>query len=123
MGRKTLINNLVKFLAVDDDAKLDEVFGALADATRRGIVRRLVQGPATVGELAAPYSISAPAISRHLRVLERAGLLERTRDGRVHRCSLAPDGLTEARRFIEDSRALWEGNLDALAQFLEATDD
>ncbi len=98
---------------------LDGVFAALADPTRRGILERLAQGEATVGELAAPYAISLPAVSRHVKVLERAGLLERRIDGRVHRCRLQPEALVTANQWVERHRAFWEAQFDRLAAFLD----
>ncbi len=81
---------------------------------------RLRDQPATVGELAAPYDMSLPAVSKHLRVLERAGLLERQVDGRVHHCSLNPDALQEVDRWLAFYRVFWTDTLGALAQYAEA---
>ena len=99
--------------------QLDLTFGALADATRREILARLARGEATVGELAAPFEISRPAISKHLRVLERAGLIHRTRDGRVRRCELEAAPMREASEWVGRYREFWEDRLDALADYLE----
>jgi DNA-binding transcriptional ArsR family regulator len=74
---------------------LDGTFGALADPTRRGLILQLAEGEASVSELAKPYGISLPAVSKHLRVLEEAGLIFRTREGRTHYCSLATQPLRE----------------------------
>ncbi len=104
---------------VTNDQQLDLVFGALADATRRQILARLAKGEATVGELAAPFEISRPAISKHLRVLERAGLVHRTRDGRLRRCELEAEPMREASAWVERYREFWEDRLDALAEYLE----
>lgn len=98
---------------------LDAIFGALSDPTRRLFLKRLAQGPRTVGELAEGVSISAPAVSRHVKVLERAGLLVREKRGRTHVCSLGRGALDTAEAFVRDTRAFWEGNLDALADYLE----
>lgn len=95
------------------------MFAALADPIRRGILERLAQGETSVGELAAPYNVSAPAISRHLRVLESAGLMERTKRGRVHRCRLRTEPMSEAERWIAEHKAFWEKRLDRLGEFLE----
>jgi len=103
------------------DARLDLTFAALGDRTRRAIVARLAEGEATVGELARPFRISRPAISKHLRVLEEAGLVRRTRDGRVNRCTLAAEPLRGAAEWVERYRAFWEGQLDALARYVEQT--
>lgn len=95
------------------------MFAALADPIRRGILERLAQGETTVGELAAPYEVSAPAISRHLRVLESAGLMERTKRGRVHRCRLRAEPMNEAEKWLAEHTAFWEQRLDRLGEFLE----
>ena len=99
--------------------RLDRVFGALADETRRAILKRLIEGDATVGELAQPFRVSRPAISKHLRVLERAGLVRRKRIGRVNRCRFEAAPLQDAAVWIERSRAFWTGQLDALAAYAE----
>ncbi len=98
---------------------LDRIFAAMADSTRRAILERLSRGEATVGELAEPFPISRPAISKHLRVLERAGLVRREVDGRVSRCNLDAAPLREAAAWVERYRAFWEGQLDRLSRFLE----
>jgi DNA-binding transcriptional ArsR family regulator len=105
-------------------AALDATFGALADPTRRAIVAQLSRRPdSSVGDLARPFDVSLPAISRHLRVLERAGLLARAKDGRVHRCRLVPEPMESAAAWIERHRKFWEGRLDALQRFLENGED
>jgi len=103
----------------DNEADLDATFTALADPTRRAILRRLERGPATVGELAEPFEISAPAVSKHLRMLERARLLGRTREGRAHRIELTAGPLAEAMRWLERHRSFWEPRLDALGRHVE----
>lgn len=105
------------------DAQLDAVFAALADPTRRCILRRLLDGPASVGELAQPFAMSPPAVSKHLRILEQAGLLRREREGRVHRLSLDAAPLRTAGDFIEQYRAFWDDKLEQLARYLESEDD
>jgi DNA-binding transcriptional ArsR family regulator len=107
--------------AAKQDAQLDAVFHALADSTRRRIVAGLARGPASVGELAAPFAISLPAVSKHLDVLERAGLIRRERDGRFLRCSLSSEPLEGASAFIDRYRSFWHGNLEQLAEYVEAT--
>ena len=97
---------------------LDRAFFALADPTRRAIIERLADGPATVGELAEPFEISLPAISKHLAVLERARLIRREPDAQWRRCSLEPNGLRPALDWIERARAFWTESLDNLAGFL-----
>jgi DNA-binding transcriptional ArsR family regulator len=101
------------------EAKLDEVFSALGDTTRRRILARLAQGPASIGELAAPFSMTLPAVSKHVRVLERAGLIRRTREGWYHRCQLEIGPIEGAAAFLAQYRPFWEGTLDALARHVE----
>ncbi len=93
---------------------LDAAFAALADATRRAILARLAEGDATVGALAAPFDMSLPAVSKHLKLLERAGLIRRERAGRVHRCRLDPDRLRDAAAWLEHQRRAWEDRFYAL---------
>jgi DNA-binding transcriptional ArsR family regulator len=101
-------------------AVLDSTFAALSDATRRGILARLAQqGQTSVSELAAPYKMSLPAVSKHLRVLEHAGLISRQKDGRVHRCRLRAEPMKDAAAWIEHYRQFWEAQLDSLARYLE----
>jgi DNA-binding transcriptional ArsR family regulator len=102
------------------EARLDAVFSALSDGTRRRIVARLADGPASVTELAEPFDLSLPAVSKHLRVLEDARLLRRERDGRFHRCYLQPAALEDAATFIDRYRSFWEDTLDELAAYVEA---
>lgn len=102
---------------------LTKTFSALADPTRRAILSRLMSGEASVNELAAPFDISLPAVSRHLKVLEGAKLIERARDAQFRRCRLRPAGLQQAADWIEEYRRFWEQQLDALAQFLDETQD
>jgi DNA-binding transcriptional ArsR family regulator len=97
---------------------LDRTFAALSDPTRRAILARLAQGDASVTELATPFAMSLPAISKHLRVLEQAGLVERTRDGRVHRLRLVARPLHEASAWIAHYQQFWEQQLAALADYL-----
>jgi len=99
--------------------QLDETFFALSDPTRRAIIARLAGGESSVAELAEPFQISAPAISKHLRVLERAGLLAQQRDGRARRCQLTAKPLQEAAEWVEGYRQFWGGQLDSLAEYLK----
>jgi DNA-binding transcriptional ArsR family regulator len=101
------------------DDRLDLVFRALADPTRRALLSSLAQGPAKVTDLAEPFKMSLPAVSKHLKVLERAGLLVRAVDGRVHRCSLSAEPLWEAEQWLSSYRPFWEQTLDALARYVE----
>jgi DNA-binding transcriptional ArsR family regulator len=97
---------------------LNRTFGALADPTRRAILARLAQGEASVSELAEPFRMSLPAVSKHLRILEDAELLRRTVDGRVHRCRVNTAPMREAMQWIETYRRFWDSRLDALADHL-----
>ena len=103
--------------------RFDVVFAALADPTRRSIVRRLADGEATVLELAEPYPISLPAVSRHLKVLEQAGLIRRGRDGRRRPCRLRVEPLVEIAAWAEHTQAAWEQRLDRLDAHLRSTPD
>ena len=102
---------------------LDATFGALADPTRRAILARLASGEATVSELAQPFEMSLPAVSKHLGVLEEAGLLMRAKDGRIRRCSLLAEPMREASDWISDYRRFWEDRFDALADYLKLDTD
>ena len=106
-------------VAAKEDDALDAIFSALSDRTRRRILARLSQGPASVGELAEPFSITLPAVSKHLRILERARLLRRERDGWYHRCHLVGAPLETATQFIDRYRTFWEQTLAGLARHVE----
>lgn len=99
--------------------KLDATFAALADPTRRAILARLARGDSSVCELAKPFDMSLPAVSKHLRVLERAGLLAQDREGRVRRCRLRAEPMRAAARWIDRYRKFWSDQLDALAEYVE----
>src|SRR3984957_9865187 len=98
---------------------LNTAFSALADPTRRAILARLASGEATVGELGEPFAISAPAISRHLKVLEEAKLIARTRRGQQLVCRLNPEGLKTAQEWLDHYRAFWSGAFDRLDAHLK----
>jgi DNA-binding transcriptional ArsR family regulator len=98
---------------------LDLAFGALAHPIRRGILSRLSTGEATVAELAKPFDVSAPAISKHMRILEEAGLLSRKKEGREHRCRLELKRMQQAQAWIEQHRKFWNDRLDALEVYLK----
>ncbi|CAN5674713.1 metalloregulator ArsR/SmtB family transcription factor [soil metagenome] len=100
-------------------ANLDDIFGALADPTRRAIVARLASGEATVLELAAPFDISLPAISRHLKVLENAGLISRGRDAQRRPCRLEADALDEINRWTQHTKRAWERRFAELDDYLK----
>jgi DNA-binding transcriptional ArsR family regulator len=97
---------------------MDDVFRALADRTRREILFRVARSNCTVAELSKPFKISAPAISRHLKILERAGILERVRTGKHHRFQLNPRPLEEVSATLKQLTAFWLHRLDALENFL-----
>ena len=105
---------------VNYEAHLDAIFSALSDQTRRSILTTLASHEATVSEIAQPFDMSLPAVSKHLGVLERAGLLVREADGRLRRCRIRPEGLRTATEWVEFHRRMWEQQLDQLAQLLEA---
>jgi len=98
---------------------LDRTFGALADPTRRRILEHLAGGDHCVTDLARPYRMSLPAVSKHLRVLENAGLLRRKRDGRVHRLKLEAKPMQQAQAWIEEYRKFWEASFDRLDEYLK----
>ncbi len=97
-----------------NDMKLDAVFSALADPTRRRILERLARKPSTVGEIASEFPISQPAISKHVRVLEESGLIERDVVGRTHYLNLTPEAMEAAATWIERQRRYWNAVLDRL---------
>jgi len=98
---------------------LDAVFTALGDPTRRAILQRLRKAPATVTEIAAPFDVSLNAVSKHVKVLERAGLVARRRDGREHHLSLNPAPLGKAARWLIDYQEFWETRLDRMDALLQ----
>jgi DNA-binding transcriptional ArsR family regulator len=100
---------------------LNRTFAALADPTRRQILAHLTRGDRCVTHLAKPHAMSLPAVSKHLRVLEKAGLLRRRRYGRVHEMQLEAKPLKQAAQWVEEYRKFWEGSLDRLAEYLEKT--
>ena len=97
---------------------LDRVFHALGDPTRRTMVARLSRGPATVSQLAGPLAVSLQAVVQHLQILEESGVIRTEKVGRVRTCSIAPDGLRLAERWINERIALWERRLDRLGALL-----
>jgi DNA-binding transcriptional ArsR family regulator len=97
---------------------LDRTFAALSDPTRRRILERLAEGDCCVTDLAKPHRMSLPAVSKHLRVLERAGLIRRRRFGRVHQLKLEAKPMKNAQRWLEDYRRFWESSLDRLENYL-----
>jgi DNA-binding transcriptional ArsR family regulator len=100
---------------------LDKTFAALADPARRAIVERLVEGPASVSELAKPLPMSLPAVMLHLKVLEDCGLVTSRKEGRVRTCRIEPQILSQAEHWVSERRRAWERNLDRLGAFLDET--
>ena len=107
-------------LTLDD--RLDLVFQALANRTRRELLRRVSAGPARVTDLAAPFGMSLPAVSKHLGILERAGLINRSIKGREHSCALGAAPMASAAEWLNAYQAFWHGNLDSLARFVEGSE-
>lgn len=103
------------------NSSLDKTFAALADPNRRAMVERLVQGPATVSELARPLPMSLPAAMLHLRVLEECGLVTSQKSGRVRTCRIDPARLSLAEQWVGERRRMWERGLDRLGAFLDET--
>ena len=110
-----MVNQMVKY----SPNVLNRTFAALADPTRRRILEHLARGDRCVTDLARPHRMSLPAVSKHLRVLEKAGLLRRRRYGRVHEMQLEAKPLKEAAQWVEEYRKFWEGSLNRLAEYLE----
>jgi DNA-binding transcriptional ArsR family regulator len=107
--------------AAPSGAGLDRIFHALADPSRRAMLERLTRGPASVNELAAPLTMSLPAVVQHLKVLEASGLVKTQKIGRVRSCTLDGAAMSQAERWINDRRLQWERRLDRLAVFLDDT--
>ena len=103
------------------EAPLDRAFQALADPTRRAMVERLAQGPATVSDLKRPLVMSLPAVMQHLAVLETSGLVVSQKSGRVRTCRINPGALADAERWIAERRLEWERRLDRLGEYLKST--
>jgi DNA-binding transcriptional ArsR family regulator len=102
---------------------IDVVFHALSDANRRTMIDRLLDGPASVSELARPLAISLPAVVQHLHVLEASGVVRSHKVGRVRTCEIEPRALSTAERWISERRAMWEAQLDRLGEFLATGTD
>jgi DNA-binding transcriptional ArsR family regulator len=104
---------------VNTSGQLDQSFLALSHPIRRRIVERLAQGPATVGEATGEFPVSKPAISKHLRMLEDAGVVDRVIEGRTHRLSLRTEPLADASGWVDRQRELWQRKFDVVEDFLE----
>lgn len=101
------------------NSQLDQIFFALSDTTRRAILARLTAGSATIGELAKPFNISNPAVTKHMKILERAGLIDRVVQGRQHTCTLSTSGLKTAEDWLIYHRKFWESRFDSLENLLK----
>lgn len=106
-------------MVIYQEAKLDRLFGALANRTRRAILDRLTRSEQSVLDLAALFEMSQPAVTKHLKVLERAGLIHKRKEGRYRYCTLDPDTLEPASEWIERTRDFWEHSFEALDRYLE----
>ena len=100
------------------NTRLDQMFQALADPTRRAVVARLCKSAATVSDIAMPLEMSLPAVMQHLAILEQSGLVRSEKKGRVRTCRIEPTALSQAERWIAERRAAWEARLDRLGQYL-----
>ncbi len=109
---------MINFMVNNPPKSLDVVFSALSDPTRRAILERLARSQASVTELAAPFDMSPPAISKHLRVLEHARLIAREREGRIHHMRLNARAMKDAAEWLGHYRQFWTGQLDNLAAYL-----
>ncbi len=107
-------------MVLQESAELDVIFQALADPTRRAMLRQLTDGERKISDLAQPFDMSFPAASKHVRVLERAGLLSRRVEGRAHYCSLDPEPLKSAEEWLNFYSKFWNERLDALGAMLDA---
>lgn len=108
---------------IEHSARIDQVFQALGDPIRRDLIDRLSRGPASVSELAAPYSLTLAAVVQHVQVLERSGLIKSEKVGRVRTCTLDSRGLDEAARWLTQRRDQWRRRLDRLGDFLDAEEE
>lgn len=106
----------------EKEDQLDRIFSALADRTRRAILREVAQKTCSVSELAAPHNMSLPAISKHLKILEKAGLLIKEKNGRVYRCNLNGEPLIQAAEMIAYYKKFWEKRFDLLEAYLEVNE-
>ena len=124
-GPLTTISDLriINAMVNDTSEQLNTIFLALADPTRRAILERLARGEASGTELARPFSISAPAISKHLRVLEHADLILHRKDGRTHRFRLAASPMRDAAAWLEQYRQFWDAQFDSLQAYLLTTSE
>lgn len=111
--RASIVSSMANY-----NPRLDNVFSALADPTRRAIIARLSQGEASVGELAQPFDMALPSLMKHLRVLETGGLVSSEKHGRVRTCRLMPGAMEGAENWLAEQRAIWEARLDRLEAYV-----
>lgn len=116
MRRSKVINTVA---ITEDNKRLDDTFAALANETRRAILARLVEGEASVNELAAPFDMSLPAVSRHIKVLERAGLIVQGQRAQYRPCTLEPEPLKQVANWTEQYRPIWEDRFDRMDSYLQ----
>src|ERR1700732_2794661 len=114
---------MLQYLPTRPEPPVDVVFHALSDANRRAMIDQLLDGPASVSELARPLAISLPGVVQHLHVLEASGVVRSHKVGRVRTCEIEPLALSTAERWISERRATWEARLDRLGEFLAAGTD
>ncbi len=112
VGRRSIVSYMANQLS-----RLDHVFSALADPTRRAIIARLSQGEASVGELAHPFDMALPSLMKHIRVLETGGLVTSAKHGRVRTCRLKPAAMEGAEHWLSEQRAMWEARFDRLETY------
>ena len=112
--------SIINFMVNSSPESLDIVFSALSDPTRRAILERLARSQASVTELAAPFEMSLPAISKHLRILEHAGLIAREKEGRIHHMRLAAAAMKDAAEWLAHYQRFWDDQFDNLAAFLDS---
>ena len=115
---RSRVFNMVSRMA-NQSTQLDQVFGALSDATRRAIVMRLCEGEASVGELAKPFEMALPSLMKHIRVLESSGLVATEKTGRVRTCSLQTEAFASVEAWLTAQREIWEQRLDRLETYVE----
>jgi DNA-binding transcriptional ArsR family regulator len=103
----------------NNTASLNKAFHALSDPTRRSVVKRLIEGPATVKELAEPFAIGLPSLMKHIKVLEDSGLISSKKSGRIRTCQIKPTQLAVAEKWLAEQRALWTSRTERLAEYVE----
>jgi DNA-binding transcriptional ArsR family regulator len=113
------VDIILNQMVYQSEEQLDAVFHALSDPTRRALLRQLAAGEATISALAEPFEMSLPAVSKHLRVMEEAALVEREREGRSWRCRLLPEPLHDALLWLQFYQRFWRGQMDSVSEYLQ----